>query len=131
MRTRIWPLGATPVKPGATPVPDRTAAPAPVHVRVLVRPALRPIGERLLVRGWLAITLRRTILSWRPLDPPELAHELAHVRQWQQLGTPRFVVRYAAASWTAARHGGDWYCDNALEREAREAAEAARRAGPG
>jgi hypothetical protein len=115
--------------PDTMPRPSRSSQ-APLRVRVLVRPALRPIGERLLVRGWLAITLRRTIVSWRPLEPAELAHELVHVRQWERLGTAGFLVRYLAASLAAVRHGGDWYRDNALEREAREASAVARRAAP-
>ena len=100
--------------------PAVTARPAPVHL--YVRPRLRRLGDRLLVRGWLAITIGRSIVSWRVLDPAELAHELEHVRQWQRHGAAGYVARYALASLRAVLAGGDWYRDNAFEREAREAA---------
>lgn len=99
----------------------------PVQVHLYVRPALRRIGDRLLVRGWLAITIGTSIVSWRVLDPVELAHELEHVRQWQRHGAAGYVARYGLASLRAVLAGGDWYRDNAFEREAREAA---RRASP-
>ena len=101
----------------------RPAAPCrPFVVRLRVRPALRSLGARFLLRGWLAITIGRTVISWRPLDPPELAHELEHVRQWQRHGPLGFVARYAAASLRAALEGGHWYRDNAFERAAGRAA---------
>jgi len=100
----------------------------PVTVHLYVRPRLQSIGSRLLVGGWLAITVDRWIVSWRRLDGPELAHELTHVRQWQQHGPIGYVVRYAWASITALRHGQDWYRGNAFEVEA-YATEAAVRAG--
>ena len=93
-----------------------------VPVRLYVRPALRRIGDRLLVRGWLAITIGRSIVTWRVLDSVELAHEFEHVRQWQRHGAAGYVARYALASLRAVLAGGDWYRDNAFEREAREAA---------
>ena len=37
-----------------------------------------------------------------------------------------FVIRYALASWRAARIGGHWYRDNAFEVAARQAAVAVR-----
>jgi hypothetical protein len=86
-------------------------------IRVHVRPRLRPIGA-LLMRDWLAITFGSHVWAWRPLTRSELAHELAHVRQWQQHG-PWFPFRYLANSLRAWRAGGDWYRDNRYEREAR------------
>lgn len=86
-------------------------------------PWLRPVG-RLLLREWLAITLGRTILAWRPLNPSELAHELEHVRQWQRHGL-LFPLVYLAASVAARRSGGRWYRDNRFEVAAREAAQRA------
>ncbi len=101
-------------------------------VRLRVRPGLRALGSRVLVRGWLAITLGHTIVSWRPLEPPELAHELEHVRQWERLGPIAYPLHYLGASLRAWAGGGDWYRDNAFEIAAREAARAAARptAGP-
>jgi hypothetical protein len=92
-------------------------------VRFLVRPSLRRPG-RVLLPNWLAITVGRTILSWRPLDAAERAHELCHVRQWEAEGRLRYPLRYAAASLRATRRGGHWYRDNAFEVEARAAAHA-------
>lgn len=65
-----------------------------------------------------AVTLRRTIVL-RPgvrLTESLLAHELAHVRQWQE--DPLFPVRYTLAT---LRHG---YWNNPYEVEARAAAAA-------
>jgi len=93
--------------------------------RVHVVPLLRVIGGRVLLTNWLAITIGRDIWCWRRLDQIELAHELAHVRQWQRFGV-LFVIRYALASWRAARLGGHWYEDNAFEVDARQAARAVR-----
>jgi hypothetical protein len=95
----------------------------PPH-RVAVLPWLRRPGQRLLVPNWLAITIGRWILAWRPLDDTELAHELEHVRQWQRYGL-LFIPRYLRASWRAARAGGDRYRDNLFERAARAAARSA------
>ena len=94
-------------------------------VRLLVRPSLRGPGGALLP-NWLAITVGRTVVSWRPLDDAERAHELCHVRQWEAAGRIRDPVRYAAASLRAWRGGGHWYRDNAYEMEARVAADAVR-----
>ena len=103
-----------------------------VPVRFLVRPPLRRPG-RVLLSNWLAITVGRTIVSWRPLDPAERAHELTHVRQWEAAGKLRYPIRYAAASLRAVRAGGHWYRDNRFEVEARAAADAvaATPQGPG
>jgi hypothetical protein len=88
----------------------------PSH-RVVVWPWLRLLG-RLVLRDWLAITIGRLILAWRPLNSVELAHELVHVRQWQRHGF-LFPFAYLAASLAARRAGGAWYRDNAFEVEAR------------
>jgi hypothetical protein len=53
--------------------------------RVIVVPPLRRLGS-VLVERWLAITIGRLILAWRPLDEVELEHELEHVRQWERHG---------------------------------------------
>jgi hypothetical protein len=90
-----------------------------------VLPFLRGIGSRLIMPGWLAITIWRWILAWRPLDEVELAHELAHVRQWQANGL-MYIARYLAESRRAAKSGGDRYRDNRFEVEARAAADAVR-----
>jgi hypothetical protein len=66
-----------------------------------------------------AVTLGRTIVV-RPdtrMTPTLLAHELAHVRQWEQV--PFFPVRYVLAT---LRHG---YRDNPYEVEARAIAASA------
>lgn len=103
----------------------RTDAPSAPGHRLVVLPWLRAPARRLIMPNWLAITIGPLIVSWRPLDAPELAHELAHVRQWRRNGL-LFIVRYLLASRRAARTGGDGYRDNAYEIEARAAAEAAR-----
>ncbi len=60
-----------------------------------------------------AVTLRRTIVlnPKARLTPALLAHELTHVRQWQQ--DPLFPIRYSLAT---LRHG---YHNNPYEVEAR------------
>lgn len=62
-----------------------------------------------------AVTLGRTIVvnPGVPLTPSLLAHELAHVRQWQK--DPLFPLRYTLAT---LRHG---YWSNPYEVEARQA----------
>jgi hypothetical protein len=97
--------------------------------RVIVLPWLRRLGHSFILPGWLAITIGPLIIAWRPLDEAELAHELAHVRQWREHGL-RFIPRYLGASADAARAGGERHRDNAFEVEARAAEAAARRAGP-
>jgi hypothetical protein len=89
--------------------------------RVHVVPWLRTIGGRVLIMNWLAITIGRDIWCWRALDEVELAHELAHVRQWQRDGA-LFVVHYALASIMALLARRHWYRDNAFEVAARAAA---------
>lgn len=94
--------------------------------RLHVRPRLRPVGD-LLVPDWLAITIGSHIWAWRELGERELAHELAHVRQWGRHGV-RFPLLYLVAAVRAGRRGGDWYRDNRFEREASAAERSRRRA---
>jgi hypothetical protein len=88
--------------------------------RVVVRPWLRGIGG-LLIHDWLAITIGRTIFTWRALAPAELEHELEHVRQWARIG-PFFPIAYLTESLRARRSGKRWYQDNRYEADARAAA---------
>jgi hypothetical protein len=96
----------------------------PAH-RVIVLPWLRRPAQRLILPSWLAITIGPLIVAWRPLDEVELAHELAHVRQWRRHGL-RFIRLYFQSSASAEREGGDRYRDNPFEIEARAAADARR-----
>lgn len=77
--------------------------------------------QRVVLPNWLAITIWRWIFAWRALDDAELAHELAHVRQWIDNGFLRYIVRYYGASRSAKGSGGDRYRDNRFEVEARAA----------
>ena len=104
---------------------DASEAAAPAH-RVIVLPFLRRFGNRLVLPGWLAITIWRFIFAWRPLDEVELEHELQHVRQWKANGWA-YIPRYLAESRRAANGGGDRYRDNRFEVEARAAADAVRK----
>lgn len=90
----------------------------PHHLHVV--PWLRRVGS-LVLDDWLAITIGNRIIAWRPLNDAELAHELAHVRQWSRLGIG-FLVAYFAHSLRARRAGKRWYHDNPFEKEARDAA---------
>jgi hypothetical protein len=103
-------------------------SPPPPH-RLIVLPWIRRPAQRLILPNWLAITLGSLIISWRPLDPVELAHELAHVEQWQRHGL-RFAWLYWRASQRAQAAGGDRYHDNLFEVEARAAADVVAAAGP-
>jgi hypothetical protein len=96
--------------------------------RVIVLPFLKALGERFIMPTWLAITLGRWIFAWRPLDAAELAHELAHVKQWRQNGL-LYIPRYFAESSRAKSRGGDRYRDNKFEVEARAAEDAVRKQG--
>jgi hypothetical protein len=87
------------------------------------------MAQRLIMPTWLAITIGHHVISWRPLDAAELAHELTHVKQWRANG-PLFIPRYLLASRRAASAGKDRYRDNAFEAEA-YAVEARVRAGIG
>ena len=99
----------------------------PAH-RVHVLQWLRPIGGRVLLANWLAITIGRDIWCWRDLDAPELAHELEHVRQWDRHG-PTYIALYAWSSVAAMLAGRHWYRDNAFEVAARRAASTVQRLG--
>jgi hypothetical protein len=108
---------------GVADAASRDDVPSPAyHLHVL--PWLRGPGGRVLVHGWLAITIGDHIWAWRDLDTQELAHELCHVRQWRRYGA-RFIPRYMRASWRAWQAGADPYRDNAFEVAARRAAAAA------
>jgi len=93
--------------------------------RLIVLPWLRIPAQRLILPNWLAITLGPLIISWRPLDRVELAHELAHVAQWRRHGL-RYPLLYWQASEQAKAAGLDRYRDNAFEVEARAAEESVR-----
>ena len=89
------------------------------RARVLEVPWLTP--------GVAAMTLGRLILLRRDHvgDGPLLAHELVHVRQWRELGAPRFLWRYLGAYARGRRAGlghAGAYRAIPLEVEARELA---------
>jgi len=98
-----------------------------VRYRLIVQPLFKPVGQRFILDNWLAITIERWIFSWRPLDEAELAHELTHVRQWQQYGFFGYIVAYMRESQRARKAGKDQYRDNRFEIEARAAEDAVRR----
>jgi hypothetical protein len=75
----------------------------------------------MLLRDWLAITIGSHIWAWRRLGSRELAHEMAHVRQWRRYGIG-FAARYLAASLRSWIGGTGWYRGNRFEIEARAAA---------
>jgi hypothetical protein len=96
-----------------------------------------PGGEgrpaRILVVRWLpfgiaAITLGRNVFMRRQHADDEtlLAHELEHVRQWDELGKIRFLWRYLGAYFKGRLRGlPHWkaYAKIPLEVKARAAAE--------
>ena len=82
--------------------------------------------QRFVLPNWLAITVGHLIFAWRNLDAAELAHELTHVRQWNENGYIGYVRQYMAESSRAARAGGDRYRDNKFEVDARAAEDAVR-----
>ncbi len=98
----------------------------PPRHSVVVLPWLKTPMQRFVLPDWTAITIGHRIFSWRKLDHIELAHELKHVEQWQRYGLS-FIARYLTESRRASRSGGDRYRDNAFEKEAVEAGEAARK----
>ena len=59
----------------------------------------RIVDVPFLTPGVAAMTLGRLILLRRDhaADEALLAHELVHVRQWRELGAPRFLWRYLGA----------------------------------
>jgi Domain of unknown function (DUF4157) len=69
------------------------------HVPVRDLDRARLVTVPLLTPGVAGMTLDRWILL-RPgheHDQELIAHELVHVRQWRELGTARFLVRYLGA----------------------------------
>lgn len=62
------------------------------------RPA-RVVAVPWLPPGTAAMTLGHTILMRRDhlADAALLDHEMVHVRQWEELGVPRFLWRYLGA----------------------------------
>ena len=104
----------------------KAAKPARADHSLIVIPWLKGPMQRFVLPNWVAITIGRRIFSWRNLDEIELAHELTHVKQWQQYGVT-FIVRYFMASRAASAAGGNRYNDNVYEREATEAAEKVRK----
>lgn len=60
------------------------------------RPRAWVVPVRWLPGGVAAVTLRRHVLVRREHvhDRPLLAHEMAHVRQWAELGSVGFLWRY-------------------------------------
>lgn len=98
----------------------------PPPKRVTVIPWLKRPMQRFVLPNWTAITIGSRIFSWRALDRIELAHELAHVKQWKRYGLG-FIVRYFLESRRASRSGGDRYWDNMFEKEAIAAGEAERK----
>lgn len=94
------------------------------------RPPARP--ARVVVVPWLppgtaAMTLGHTILMRRRHlgDAPLLDHEMVHVRQWEDLGVPRFLWRYLTAYGQGRARGLSHqaaYRAIPLEVEARETA---------
>jgi len=95
--------------------------------RAIVVPFLRTFGGRFVLQNWLAITIWSWIISWRPLDEAELAHELCHVRQWHENGFLGYIVAYMSASEKAAKAGKNRYRENRFEVEARAVEEAVRK----
>ena len=93
--------------------------------RLVVMPWLRLLG-RFVIDNWLAITIGRTVFTWRALTDVELEHELEHVRQWQRHGL-LFPIAYFAESLRARRAGTSWYRDNRFEQDARKAASSIRK----
>ena len=99
----------------------KAAKPPKAGYTVVVLPWLKGPMQRFVLKNWTAITIGSRIFAWRKLDDIELAHELTHVKQWQQYGIT-FIVRYLMASRAANAAGGDRYWDNVFEREASAAA---------
>jgi hypothetical protein len=98
--------------------------------RVVVVAWLKRPAQRFLLPNWLAITIWNWIFAWRDLDRFELAHELAHIKQWHEHGFFGYIRSYLAESQRAARAGGDRYMDNKFEIEARAAEEQERKQHP-
>jgi hypothetical protein len=71
--------------------------------------------------GYRAITLGQVVLCVDTVDDDLLAHERAHVRQWERWG-PLFLVAYPIASLYALVTGRHPYRDNRFEVAARRRA---------
>ena len=71
--------------------------------------------------GWRyrAIAFGHVVLCIDEIDDLTLAHELAHVRQYERWG-PFFIPAYLLASVAAKLRGGNAYRDNQFEVAARE-----------
>ncbi len=108
------------------PVPPESPE-SPLPYRLIVQTWLRPIGQRFILKNWLAITIARWIFAWRPLDDAELAHELCHVRQWHAHGFLGYIAAYTRESSRAKKATQDRYRDNRFEVEARAAEDVVRR----
>jgi len=69
------------------------------RARLVVVPVLTP--------GIAGMTLGRWVLVRRghEHDRDLIAHELVHVRQWRELGSVRFLVRYLGAYAQGRWHG--------------------------
>ena len=65
-----------------------------------------------------AQTLGRHVFAREPLPDRTIAHEMEHVRQWQQLG-PLFLPAYIASSGVALLRGRHPYGANRYEVAAR------------
>lgn len=74
--------------------------------------------------GWhyRAITFGHVVLCCDRIDARLMAHELAHVRQWERWG-PVLLIAYPLASLTARLRGGHAHRDNPFEIAARAEAE--------
>lgn len=95
--------------------------------------AIQP-APKWMVRAWRgdvaamtlpwAIYIRQDVLGGDSLRLARLvSHELVHVRQWQQLGTSRFLIRYLADYLSGRRRGlnhNQSYLAISLEKEARD-----------
>ena len=88
----------------------------------------RVVTVRWLPAGVAGMTLGRFILLRRDhaADHDLVAHELVHVRQWRELGVPRFLWRYLSAYARGRLAGGlghqEAYRKIPLEVEARRLA---------
>jgi hypothetical protein len=93
------------------------------------RPPLKVkvVPVRWLPTGAAAMTLDRVILVRRDHlgDEALMTHEMVHVRQWEELGVPRFLWRYLSAYARGRLRGlshGEAYRAIPLEAEARAVA---------
>jgi len=89
------------------------------------RPRVVPV--RWLPLGVAGMTLGHTVLVRRDHagDEALLCHEMVHVRQWEELGVPRFLWRYLTSYLGGRRRGlshQDAYLAIPLEVEARRVA---------